>query len=54
MNVWRVFIGSSIGDFLPMPYNYLAEVAAVIPCHIVGRIKAAGIKATGDDHNRQE
>ena len=38
---YATYIGGNIGDFLSPPYNYAVQAAAVIPAHIVGRIKAA-------------
>jgi len=45
---YGTYIGGSIGQFVAWPYNYAVEAAVVIPCHIVGRIKAAGIKPAED------
>ena len=38
---YGTYIGGGIGQFLLFPWNYAVEAGAVIPGHIVGRIKAA-------------
>lgn len=40
---YGTYVGSNIGDWLLTPWNYVAEVGVVIPGHILGRVKAAGV-----------
>jgi hypothetical protein len=40
---YGTYIGGSIGDWLPPPYNYAVELAVLVPCHVAGRIQAACI-----------
>ena len=43
---YATYIGGNIGQYLTIPWNYAVQVGAVIPAHIVGRIKAAGVPDT--------
>ena len=40
---YGTYIGGNVGMWLAFPWSYVAEVGTVIPGHIVGRIKAAGV-----------
>ena len=40
---YGTYLGGNIGEWLAFPWNYAIQLGAVIPCHIVGRIKAATV-----------
>jgi hypothetical protein len=40
---YATYLGGNTGDWLLAPWNYIISLGAVIPGHILGRIKAAGI-----------
>ena len=46
---YATYIGGSISDFVPPPYNYAVIGAAVIPAHITGRIKASYVEPAAED-----
>ena len=40
---YATYIGSNLGSWILFPWDYAVEVGAVIPGHILGRIKAAHV-----------
>ena len=40
---YATYMGGDLGNLLAFPWSYAAEAGAVIPAHIVGRIKAAHV-----------
>lgn len=40
---YATYIGGGVGNVLAFPWTYAAEVAVVIPAHVVGRVKAAHV-----------
>jgi hypothetical protein len=38
---YGTYVGGSIGEWLTMPWNYVAYAGGVIPGHIIGRIRSA-------------
>jgi hypothetical protein len=38
---YGTYLGGNVGNWLAFPWNYVVEAGAVVPGHILGRIKAA-------------
>ena len=43
---YATYLGGSAGNWLAAPWSYAVEAGAVVPAHIVGRIKAARVPDT--------
>jgi hypothetical protein len=50
---YATYIGGDIGNYISQPYNYVAYAGAVIPGHIIGRIKALNVESrrAGNAHH---